>query len=78
MVGNIIKNLKTDIDLKYSFLQLIPNQNTDINSISNNEIKCTDIESLKTALSKLSNLVHSHTGARLYWNTDIKLTNRGM
>ena len=48
MTGTIIKKLKTDIDLKYSFVQIIPNQNIDIDSISNKEINCDNIESSKT------------------------------
>ena len=48
MTGTIKKKLKTDIDLKYSFVQIIPNQNIDIDSITNKEINCDNIESSKT------------------------------
>ena len=48
MTGTIKKQLKTDIDLKYSFVQIIPNQNIDIDSITNKEINWDNIESSKT------------------------------
>jgi len=47
MTGKIIKQLKKDIDLKYSFVQIIPKQNINIDLIEDDQINCKNIKNKK-------------------------------
>ena len=47
MIGTIEKKFKEDIDLKYSFYQILPKKNIDFDSIVNEKIYCNNIKNLK-------------------------------
>ena len=47
MIGTIEKNIKKDIDLKYSFFQIKTKKNTDIDNDYLESINCNNIEEVK-------------------------------
>ena len=48
MIGIIEKQLKDDIDLKYSFLQIQTKDNIDFNIIDDQKINCNNVNKIKS------------------------------